>query len=249
MRIDASDSIYSFSSGKLSDVAENATMVDKGVIPEKDYIENDTDSLCSLIGNDSSDSLASDTLNYVSTDRSGRDFLLALGTNMLFDVLAVPNLSAEACFGNGWGVRLDGMYAWWSNKPKGKYWRLQGGSLTLRKYFGRLPFSGHHVGVFGSILRYDFCLGAKGVLSAGFDEPFRVRPSWSTGVEYGYSFVLSHRLRIDLSAGFGYQGGLYMRYHNEDGQSIWDSTHSRHWFGPVRAEASLVWIIGKGGGL
>jgi hypothetical protein len=24
---------------------------------------------------------------------------------------------------------------------------------------------------------------------------------------------------------------------------VWDSTHKRHWWGPTKAEVSLVWVI------
>lgn len=231
-------------SGDSISAATTVEVADTAEIADAATMANEADSVGPLIGDTDFESRS-----YVSTEPSRRDFFVAVGSNLLYDVLAVPNLSVEAGFGNGWGVRFDCMYAWWSNKPRGKYWRLQGGSLTARKYFGRQPFSGHHVGVLCSILRYDFCFGRKGVLSGGSDVPFRVRPSWNAGVEYGYSFVLTRRLRFDLSAGFGYQWGRYVRYHNEDGMSFWDSAHRRHWIGPVRAEASLVWVIGKGGGL
>ena len=175
--------------------------------------------------------------------------LLSVGTNLLFDAMAVPNLNLELWLKQGWTLRLDGMYAWWSQPDRGHYWRLQGGNLTVRKYFSTAAFRGHHVGVLGGALRYDFCLGQKGVLSGGSDVPFRVRPSWTAGLEYGYSFAPLPRLRVDLSVAAGYVGGIYMRYRNDNGHSIWLSTHRRHWFGPIRAEVSLAWIIGKGGGI
>lgn len=27
---------------------------------------------------------------------------------------------------------------------------------------------------------------------------------------------------------------------------IWQSTKQRHWFGPTKAEVSLIWLIGRG---
>ncbi|MDE6317276.1 MAG: DUF3575 domain-containing protein [Muribaculaceae bacterium] len=187
-------------------------------------------------------------------DNSSRRYgvILSIGTNLLSDILAVPELNLEVALGNRWSLKANGMYAWWARRDRGRYWRLQGGAISIRKYFGhekRIAFSGHHAGLFGGIVRYDFCLGRKGVLSGGSDVPFTTRPSWCTGIEYGYSIALLPRLRLDLSAGIGYLWGTYMRYRNENGHSIWESTHRRRWFGPVKAEVTLSWIIGKGGSL
>jgi hypothetical protein len=44
-------------------------------------------------------------------------------------------------------------------------------------------------------------------------------------------------------------GGEYMKYVPMDGHYVWQSTMKRHYFGPTKAEASLVWIMdfNKGG--
>ena len=183
----------------------------------------------------------------VAPQLAGRQaFQLLVATNLAGDVLAVPNLSVEVALRRGWSLRADGMYAWWSKPARGHYWRLQQGALTVRKYFGdERAFAGHHVGVFGQILRYDFCRGGNGVLSGGSDTPFRVNPSWGAGVEYGYTFTLRPRLRLDLTLGAGYLGGIYMKYRNDNGVSYWKSTHRRHWFGPTRAEVTLGWVISR----
>ncbi|MDE7472496.1 MAG: DUF3575 domain-containing protein [Muribaculaceae bacterium] len=168
-------------------------------------------------------------------------------TNLIGDALAVPNLSVEVALGKQWSLRADGMYAWWSKPSRGRYWRLQSVGMTARKYLSKKHvFGGHHLGVFGEMLRYDFCMGTNGELSGGSDVPFRVNPSWGAGVEYGYTFTLLSRLRLDLTIGAGYIGGLYMKYYNDNGISYWKSTHRRNWFGPIRAEVTLGWVIGRG---
>lgn len=172
-----------------------------------------------------------------------------LRTNLLLDAACVPNLGLEIAAGRNWSATVSGMYAWWSNPDRGRYWRLQGCELTVRKYFGHHTLSGHHLGVYAQILRYDLCTGNKGSLSAGSHTRFFNHPTLGIGAEYGYSFRLNRRLRLDLSIGAGYLSGRYVTYRVKDSISYLTSTKMRHYFGPTRAELSLVWIIGKGGGL
>lgn len=186
------------------------------------------------------------------SDRSAEDtcgVCVGVRSNLLLDALAVPGLGLEIALGRNWSATVSGMYAWWSNPEQGRYWRLQGGEIAIRKYFGRRTFSSHHIGIYGQILRYDFCLGKRGVLSSGPVTPFFNHPTWGIGAEYGYSCRLSRRLRLDLTIGVGYLTGRYMKYRVEDSHSIWQSTHHRRYFGPTKAEISLMWIIGKGGRL
>lgn len=57
------------------------------------------------------------------------------------------------------------MYAWWNSKKRHNYWRLYGGELEIRKYFGRRaaekPLTGHHLGLYGQLFTYDFELGVR----------------------------------------------------------------------------------------
>ncbi len=119
---------------------------------------------------------------------------------------------------------------------KHRYWRCYGGEVLVRRYFGDRPFAGHHVGLYGMALTYDFEFGGKGRQSDGF--------GYGGGVEYGYSLPVGRRLNIDFSIGLGYFGGRYKEYVPMDGCYVWQSTRRQHWFGPTRAEVSLVWILG-----
>ena len=175
--------------------------------------------------------------------------LCAVRTNLVYDCLAIPSLGVEVPFGHGLSVGLDGYYAWWSKRSKVRYWRAQGVELSLRKYFGHTPLTGHHVGVYSQLMRYDFCLGKHGILSGGSGASFFDHPTWGVGIEYGYSFKLGKRLRLDTSLGIGWLTGRYLKYEAMDGHSVYRSAHNRKWFGPTRLSVSLVWLIGKGGRL
>lgn len=163
---------------------------------------------------------------------------LVLKTNMLYDAAAVPNLGLEIAIGRNWSVEADWMYAWWSRNIKHRYWRVYGGEFGVRRWFGkqdRQVLTGHHVGIYGQMLTYDFEFGGKGRQGG--------RWTWGGGVAYGYSLPVGRRLNIDFTIGFGYAGGEYKKYHPDDGCYVWDSTHRLNWFGPTKAEVSLVWYI------
>ena len=66
------------------------------------------------------------------------------------------------------------------------------------------------------------------------------------GLEYGYSLPIARRLNIDFTIGIGYMGGKYMTYEPDDKFYVWKSTNKLNWFGPTKAEISLVWLIGNG---
>lgn len=119
---------------------------------------------------------------------------------------------------------------------------MYGGDLGVRRYFGaaseRKPLTGHHVGLYGQIITYDFELGHRGYLAPKW--------SWAAGVEYGVAMPIGRRLNIDLSVGLGYLHGKYYEYLPIDQCYVWQATKKRHWWGPTKVEASLVWLLGHG---
>lgn len=179
--------------------------------------------------------------------KHGRSFLLAMRTSLVYDLAAIPSLGVEFVLSGGLAVDIGGYYAWWSNSDKVRYWRVQGAELSLRKYFGRCPLSGHHVGLYSQLLRYDICLGKRGYLSGGSGAKFTDNPSWGVGADYGYSAKIGQRLRLDMSLGIGYLTGRYMTYSAIDGHSVFQFVRQRRWLGPTKVEIALAWLIGKGG--
>lgn len=165
----------------------------------------------------------------------------ALKSNLLYDALLVPNLSLEASIGSGWTLGAGGMFAWWSKDAKHRYWRIYGGDLEIRKYFGTLakskPLQGHHLGIYGDFLTYDFEFGAKG---------YQSKATYAAGIKYGYSHPIANRLNLDFALGIGYLHSNYKTYVPRDGCYVYQETKKRKWLGPTQAEISLVWLIGKG---
>ena len=165
----------------------------------------------------------------------------ALKSNLLYDALLVPNLSLEASIGSGWTLGAGGMLAWWSKDAKHRYWRIYGGDLEIRKYFGTLskskPLQGHHLGIYGDFLTYDFEFGAKG---------YQSKVTYAAGIKYGYSHPIANRLNLDFALGIGYLHSNYKTYVPRDGCYVYQETKKRKWLGPTQAEISLVWLLGKG---
>ena len=165
----------------------------------------------------------------------------ALKSNLLYDALLIPNLSLEASISGGWTLGAGGMFAWWSKDAKHRYWRIYGGDLEIRKYFGTLskskPLQGHHLGIYGDFLTYDFEFGAKG---------YQSKATYAAGIRYGYSHPIANRLNLDFALGIGYLHSNYKTYVPRDGCYVYQETKKRKWLGPTQAEISLVWLLGKG---
>jgi len=191
-----------------------------------------------------------DTVVAVSPETS-KPFYMALKTNMLYDVLAVPNIGVEFYLGKNWSISGNWMYGWWKKNSSHRYWRIYGGDIAVRYWFGKKasekPLTGHHVGVYGQAFTYDFEWGGKGYMGGEPGGTLWDKTNYAAGVEYGYSLPVANRLNIDFTLGVGYWGGKYYTYYPPlDGHYVWQATKNRHWFGPTKAEISLVWLLGRG---
>lgn len=182
--------------------------------------------------------------------RQERPFYMDIRTNMLYDALLVPNIGAEFYLGKNLSIVGNWMYAWWDLHPKPYWWRIYGGDLALRWWFGKAahekPLTGHHIGIYGSLLTYDFELGGTGIMGGIPRGALWDRCNHFFGVEYGYSLPVAERWNIDFNIGVGYQGGEYQVYDPKDGHYVYRETRYRRFWGPTKAEISLVWLIGRG---
>lgn len=172
---------------------------------------------------------------------ASRPFYWALKTNALYDVAMVPNVGVEIYIGKGWSVNANWMYAWWSKRSKNNFWRIYGGDVEVRRWLGeqasRKTLQGHHVGVYGQGVTYDFELGGRGYLGDKW--------SFGGGLSYGYSLPVGKRLNMDFTLGLGYLTSEYKEYLPIEGHYVWQLTKRLHWWGPTKAEVSLVWLLGR----
>lgn len=175
-------------------------------------------------------------------------FYMDLRTNLLYDALALPDIGAEFYLGKNFSIGANWLYGWWNKNSSHRYWRAYGGDINVRYWFGKAahnkPLTGHHIGVYGGILTYDFEFGGKGVMGGLPGKTLWNRCNRFAGVEYGYSLPIGRRLNLDFTLGIGYFGGKYIKYVPHNNGYVWQSTHRLNWFGPTKAEISLVWLIG-----
>ncbi len=179
-----------------------------------------------------------------------RPLLRSLKTNMLYDAALIPNISVEFIPCPQLSVYGEWMYAWWKSDRHKRYWQVYGGDIGARWWFGKEsdahPFAGHHLGICGGALIFDFELGDKGYMGGRPGGKLWDRCIVNTGIEYGYSLQVGRRLNIDFSIGIGYLGGKYIKYFPFDNEYFREKEYNLRYFGPTKAEISLVWLIGRG---
>lgn len=188
----------------------------------------------------------------VQVKKRPRDFsgpFIAIKTNMLFDAALIPNIGAEFYLGNQWSIGADWAYSWWNSDGASWWWRLYGGDIEVRHWLGKKaaekPLQGHHLGVYGGIYTYDFEAGGKGIIGGRPGGSLWDKMHWTAGISYGYSIPVRHRLNIDFTIGLGYAAGQYWEYEPMDDHYVWKATKNRKYFGPTKAEISLVWLLGR----
>lgn len=168
------------------------------------------------------------TRNYVS-----------FSTNMMFDAVLIPNITAEFTILPKVSLSATWMHSWWALKSSDIFWRVQGGDITARYWFGKKSekrrLTGHHIGIYGQILSYDIDLGGQAQLTDGWN--------YAAGIEYGHSFVIAKNFNIDVYAGVGLLAGKYKDYSNIDGHYVWQVSVNRNTIFPTKLGASLVWIL------
>lgn len=182
------------------------------------------------------------TVNQAAAAPACRPFYMSIKTNMLYDLAAIPNIGAEFYLGKNFSIAGNWHYSWWKSDKKAWYWRTYGGDVAIRYWLGKAsrikPLTGHHLGIYGQMITYDFEVGNRGFLADKW--------SWAAGLEYGYSLPIARRLNIDFTVGAGYHWGLYDEYLPIDGHYVWQATKRRRYLGPTKLEVSLVWLIGCG---
>lgn len=186
----------------------------------------------------------------VPQEEQKKPFYMAIKTNMLYDVITIPNLSAEFHLGKRFSLTAGYAHAWWSKPQKNFFFRYYGGEASFRWWFGKSskvkPLQGHHIGVNYQILTYDFQLGKNGILAGKPGGSLINRPNHTIAVEYGFSLPIARRLNLDFVIAGGYNWGIFEEYIPVDGHFIWQATKNRRYFGPTKLEVSLVWLIGRG---
>lgn len=167
-------------------------------------------------------------------------FYAALKTNLVYDALLIPNVGIDIYMGNNWSTVINWEYAWWKSDKTHWYWRVYGGDIEIRKWFGKKslekPLTGHHIGPYFQLVTYDFETGHRGYQGRRWTK--------AAGIAYGYSMPLRERLNLDFTIGLGFHWGQFYEYKPIDTHYVWQKTRNRMAITPTKIEVSLVWLIG-----
>lgn len=241
----SAEDAYIYTSSSETCVSTKEIETTEKVFAEEVALHEYTDSVETKV-TDSASYLAE---KYASILGEPKSFYMAVKSNMLYDAALVPNIGSEFYLGKNISIYGEWMYAWWNSNKHNLFWRVYGGDLGLRWWFGRQahskPLTGHHLGIYGGILTFDFETGNTGYMGGKPGGTLWDRWLMNTGIEYGYSLPVAKRLNIDFSIGIGYLGGNYIKYYPFDNDYYYDKEYKMHYFGPTKAEISLVWLLGQ----
>ena len=169
--------------------------------------------------------------------------LLAVKTNLLFDLATVANIELEVPFGRNrlYSAMLEYWTPWYVWNDNSRAFELQVLGLELRRWFrscrsGLPPLSGPFVGLYYANGKYDFEWDSKGD-QGEFN---------SVGLSVGYSWVLNRHLNLEASLSAGALWGPRRHYTGEyaDTHLIWRYTGHTFYAGPTKAKLSIVWLLG-----
>lgn len=171
------------------------------------------------------------------SDIRDRDIIhaFALKTNLIYDALLCPNLSFEWRINDRWSVQAEADVAWWKNDNRHRFYQIMYLGGEGRYWFKqRAPWHGFYAGVMAGGGKYDLSRGHTGYKGeAGLG-----------GITCGFMFPISRNLSFDAEIGVGYLYTKYEEYIPYDGHYIYQQTARSNYFGPVKAQFSLVWRFG-----
>ncbi len=169
----------------------------------------------------------------------------AVKTNLLYDTTATLNLGVEVGVAPKWSVDLSGSYNAWS-KDESVKWKHLLIQPEVRYWFCD-RFSRHFVGahLLGGAFNVGRVRNNISILGTDFSVLSNKRYqgyAYGGGVAYGFAFMLSEGLNLELEAGFGY---AYLDYDifkcSGCQRKVGDGNH--HYIGPTKAAVNLVYVF------
>lgn len=169
----------------------------------------------------------------------------AIKTNVIYDATATANLGVEIGLAPKWTLDISGnLNAWSKNEAtKWKHWMVQ----PEARYWFCDRFSRHFLGFHAIAGAFNFGGINNNISFLGTDfsrlQDNRYQGyAYGAGVAYGFAFMLSEHINLELEAGFGY---MYLDYEIFDcsdcGRRIGDGGH--HYIGPTKAAINLVFLF------
>ena len=168
--------------------------------------------------------------------------VLALSTNLLYDLAITPNFAVEVPLGRQWSLYGEYTFPWWVTRDNSRAWQILKADLGVRYWISRHKqpmdvLSGHFIGLDAAIGYYDIephHTGWQGEAVAAM-------------LEYGYAWKLGKkkRWRLDLFLGVGWMGTKYRYYQatEDDRHLLYQYSGRMGWFGPTKVGVSIKYVI------
>lgn len=170
--------------------------------------------------------------------------VMAVKTNLLFDVALAPNVEVEFTLDKKyrWSLMAEYWTPWYVWHHNSRAYEIQTWGLELRRWNGkcrerRPALTGSFWGLYAAFARYDLEWNSTGDQGEAY----------SLGITYGYSWPIHRHWNFELSASIGAFYGPRRHYDGEfnDTHLIWKHNGTTFFAGPTKLKASLVWLIGK----
>ncbi len=179
--------------------------------------------------------------------------VLALKTNLLYDVVTAVNLEIEVPIGEHWSITGQVVAPWWStfasdytNESRSTT-KLLYGNLEARYWFEQkdaLPLTGWYLGAYVGAGRFDWERDFKG----------HIGEFYGGGLSVGYAHRVfgSDNFRLEYGISVGYVHTQYSDYTNSkvaiNGQvGTWvptfTATHVKNLIMPTELSVTLSWVI------
>ncbi len=179
------------------------------------------------------------------TERSRKQAILALKSNLLYDLGTALNVGIEYYPRNSrWTFAASYTFPWWSNDNSHHYLQLLDGSIEARRYFDKQSsHTGHYLSAYGQLNLYDFSFDAERAWQG---------EGWGLGLGYGYVWQpwQNERWKLEAFVRLGYYHSLYDPYHASD---PFNGKYYYDWDGPIenfiRRNHRLRWLGPTGVGI
>lgn len=169
----------------------------------------------------------------------------AVKTNVVYDATATVNAGVEVGLAPKWTLDVSGNFNAWSKNEstKWKHWMVQ----PEARYWFCDRFSRHFIGahLIGGAFNFGNINNNLSFLGTDFSVLSDMRYqgyAYGAGVAYGFAFVLSEHVNLELEGGLGY---VYLDYETfrcaDCGRKVGEGTH--HYVGPTKLAVNLVFIF------
>ena len=175
----------------------------------------------------------------VQAPENGKKTILALKSNLLYDVLSLANFSVELPFcKNHMSLLYYHQFPWWTwGKADNEFCtRFLSIGFEARGWLkAKERLNGHFLGAYAESGKYDFEYQRRICYQGEF---------YTAGLSYGYAMPIGRHLNLEFSISAGYASIAYRGYTpSEDYEILWrdpDKVGRLQYFGFTKAQVSLV---------